>query len=67
MANAGPVLFDPVREALKDYAALDFIRDLRVLPPYSAAEAGLVGAAACSADPAEQTQRHLRSGPGPVT
>lgn len=46
VANAGPVLFDPVREALKDYAALDFTRDLRVLPAELGGEAGLVGVAA---------------------
>ncbi len=46
VANAGPVLFDPVREALADYAALDFIRDLRVVPAELGGEAGLVGAAA---------------------
>jgi glucokinase len=46
VANAGPVLFDPVREALRDYAALDFIRGLRVVPAELGGEAGLVGAAA---------------------
>jgi glucokinase len=46
VANAGPVLFGPLREALGDYAALDFIRGLRVLPAELGGEAGLVGAAA---------------------
>ena len=46
VANAGPVLFDPLREALSDYAALDFIRGLRVLPAELGGDAGLVGAAA---------------------
>jgi len=46
VANAGPVLFDPLREALRDYAALDFTRGLRVVPAQLGGEAGLVGAAA---------------------
>ncbi len=46
VANAGPVLFDPLREALKDYAALDFTRGLRVVPAELGGAAGLVGAAA---------------------
>ncbi|MBU3752144.1 MAG: ROK family protein [Mycobacterium sp.] len=46
VANAGPVLFDPVREALGDYAALDFIRGLQVVPAGLGGDAGLVGAAA---------------------
>ena len=46
VANSGPVLFDPLREALRDYATLDFLADLRVLPAELGGEAGLVGAAA---------------------
>ena len=46
VANAGPVLFDPLREALGEYAVLDFTRGLRVLPAALGGEAGLVGAAA---------------------
>jgi glucokinase len=46
VANAGPVLFDPLREALRGYAALDFLAGLRVLPAELGGEAGLVGAAA---------------------
>ena len=46
VANSGSVLFDPLREALRDYAALDFLRGLRVLPAQLGGEAGLVGAAA---------------------
>lgn len=46
VANAGPVLFDPLRAALRDYAALDFISGLRVVPAALGGEAGLVGAAA---------------------
>jgi len=46
VANAGPVLFDPLREALGDYAALDFIQGVQVVPAQLGGEAGLVGAAA---------------------
>lgn len=46
VANAGPVLFDPLREALTDHLGLDFIRGLRVVPAELGGEAGLVGAAA---------------------
>ena len=46
VANAGPVLFDPLRAALNDYAALDFITGLRVEPAALGGQAGLVGAAA---------------------
>lgn len=46
VANAGPVLFDPLCEALGDYAVLDFTRGLRVRPAALGGEAGLVGAAA---------------------
>ena len=46
VANAGPVLFDPLRAALNDYAALDFITGLRVQPAALGGQAGLVGAAA---------------------
>lgn len=46
VAKAGPVLFDPLREALADYLGLDFVRGLRVLPAALGGEAGLIGAAA---------------------
>ena len=46
VANAGPVLFDPLRVALRDYAALDFIAGLTVTPAELGGDAGLVGAAA---------------------
>jgi glucokinase len=46
VAKAGALLFDPVREALKSYAGLEFIRGLRVLPAELGGDAGLVGAAA---------------------
>ena len=46
VANAGPVLFDPLHTALRRYAALDFIAGLRVVRAALGGEAGLVGAAA---------------------
>jgi glucokinase len=53
VAKAGPVLFDPLREALRTYARLDFIAGLQVLPAALGGEAGLVGAAALLHEPAE--------------
>jgi glucokinase len=46
VANAGPLLFDPLREALGGYAGLDFLRGLSVVPAQLGGDAGLVGAAA---------------------
>ena len=46
VAKSGPLLFDPLREALAGYARLDFIAGLRVLPAELGGDAGLVGAAA---------------------
>jgi glucokinase len=46
VANAGPLLFDPLREALDGYAGLDFLRGLSVVPAQLGGDAGLVGAAA---------------------
>ena len=45
VAKSGRLLFDPVRAALADYARLDFLAGLRVVPAELGAEAGLVGAA----------------------
>jgi len=45
VAKSGDVLFDPVRAALAEYAGLDFLAGLRVLPAELGGEAGLVGAA----------------------
>jgi len=45
VAGSGPLLFEPLRTALADYARLDFLAGLRVLPAQLGAEAGLVGAA----------------------
>ena len=46
VADAGPVLFDPLRAAAARLPRLDFIRGLRVLPAALGGDAGLVGAAA---------------------
>lgn len=46
VAKAGPVLFDPLREELRNYAGLSFLSGLRVLPAALGGAAGLVGAAA---------------------
>ncbi|MDR3656126.1 MAG: ROK family protein [Mycobacterium sp.] len=45
VAKSGRLLFDPLRTALADYAGLDFLADLRVVPAELGGEAGLVGAA----------------------
>jgi glucokinase len=45
VAKSGRPLFDPLREALADYARLDFLAGLRVVPAELGGEAGLVGAA----------------------
>ncbi|MEE1927260.1 ROK family protein [Streptomyces sp. TRM 70351] len=46
VAQAGDVLFGPLRAALADYATLSFVRGLRVVPAAIGNDAGLVGAAA---------------------
>ncbi|MEU6157938.1 ROK family protein [Streptomyces sp. NPDC047130] len=46
VAEAGEVLFAPLRAALPEYATLSFTRNLRVLPASTGADAGLIGAAA---------------------
>lgn len=46
VAKAGPLLFDPLREALGTHAGLSFLRGLRVVPAQLGGEAGLIGAAA---------------------
>ncbi|MET7341108.1 ROK family protein [Streptomyces sp. NPDC005547] len=49
VAQAGEVLFAPLRRRMADYAVLDFVRDLPVVPAALALDAGLVGAAAAAA------------------
>lgn len=46
VAQAGPLLFDPLRAELRNYVGLDFLSGLRVVPAALGGEAGLVGAAA---------------------
>ena len=46
VAASGPILFDPLRQALAGYAGLEFIRGLRVVPAALGGDAGLIGAAA---------------------
>ncbi len=48
VAMAGDVLFAPLRRALRDYAALSFVRQLTVAPALMGTDAGLVGAAAAA-------------------
>ncbi len=50
VAQAGPLLFDPLRAELRNYAGLDFLSGLRVVPAALGGEAGLVGAAALLRD-----------------
>lgn len=45
VARSGGLLFDPLRGALHNYAGLDFLSGLRVVPAELGGEAGLVGAA----------------------
>ncbi|MEU9336107.1 ROK family protein [Streptomyces sp. NPDC048290] len=46
VGKAGPVLLDPLREALGAYATLSFVQRLTVVPAQMGTDAGLVGAAA---------------------
>jgi glucokinase len=45
VANSKGLLFDPLRAKLAEYARLDFLAGLRVVPAELGGEAGLVGAA----------------------
>lgn len=59
VAQAGEVLFAPLRGALGDYATLTFTRDVRVVPAQIGVDAGLVGAAAaCRAEHAPGRAKH---------
>ncbi|MET9293462.1 ROK family protein [Streptomyces sp. NPDC003077] len=49
VAGAGEVLFAPLRQALRRYATLSFVRELAVVPALTGTDAGLVGAAAAAA------------------
>ncbi len=46
LSQAGPLLFDPLGEALRAHARLEFTRDVTVVPAALGQSAGLVGAAA---------------------
>jgi glucokinase len=46
LAQAGPPLWQPLRDAVAEHARLPFTRDLRVVPAALGQDAGLVGAAA---------------------
>jgi glucokinase len=46
LSQAGPLLFDPLEEALRAHAKLDFTRQVSVVPAALGQSAGLVGAAA---------------------
>lgn len=46
IAQAGDLLFDPIRQTLDEYARLSYVRSLRVSPAELSSQAGLVGAAA---------------------
>jgi len=46
VANSGALLFDPLRAALREYARLDFLAGLQVVPAELGGQAGLVGAGA---------------------
>jgi glucokinase len=49
VANAGPLLFDPLRDHLTRYATLSFAAGIDVVPAKLGTDAGLVGAAAAAA------------------
>jgi glucokinase len=46
VAQAGDVLFVPLRAALGEYATLSFVQGLEVVPAQMGTDAGLIGAAA---------------------
>lgn len=46
IAQAGDLLFDPVRRTLDEYARLSYVRNIRIAPAELSGHAGLVGAAA---------------------
>ncbi|ACY96642.1 MULTISPECIES: ROK family protein [Thermomonospora] len=46
LAQCGPLLFDPLQEALREHARMEFARRVQVVPAALGQTAGLVGAAA---------------------
>ncbi|MES3640394.1 ROK family protein, partial [Mycobacterium intracellulare] len=49
VSKSGPLLFDPLLAKLADYAGLDFLSGLRVVPGELGGAAGLIGAARLAA------------------
>ncbi|MFF0744716.1 ROK family protein [Streptomyces sp. NPDC004111] len=60
VAGAGDVLLEPLRRALADYAALSFVRGIKVVPARMGTEAGLVGAAAAALQGADNSRERPR-------
>jgi glucokinase len=46
LAQAGPLLFEPLEETLRTHARLDYARDVPVVAATLGQSAGLIGAAA---------------------
>ena len=46
LSQAGPLIFEPLEDALREHAKLDFAREVRVVPAALGQEAGLTGAGA---------------------
>jgi glucokinase len=46
VAQAGPLLFEPLAAAYAEHARLDFVQEVRVVPAALGQDAGLIGAAA---------------------
>ncbi|MEV7965394.1 ROK family protein [Sphaerisporangium sp. NPDC088356] len=46
LSQAGPLLFEPLEEALRAHARMDFAKRVRVVPAHLGQDAGLIGAAA---------------------
>ncbi len=51
LSQAGPLLLDPLEQALRAHARIEFARDVRVVPAALGQDAGLVGAAALIFEP----------------
>ncbi len=46
LSQAGPLIFEPLEDGLREHARLDFAREVRVVPAALGQEAGLTGAGA---------------------
>lgn len=53
VAQSGPVLFEPLRGWLEQYAVLPYVRGIELVPAELGTDAGLVGAAAAAAQELE--------------